>query len=170
MTEQVQKAVHHQPMEFLLCGEAQGGGDVLYAVIADQDIPAHTNTILSIEGDDIGVFVVVQIPAIVIQQGLIAEQDIVQFVHAVTVVPGHADEPSLEPRPIAKGVGNSLCLERDACHGWGHSLTGWRLKAIATVAPLSENSTLSASARIRKTPRPWGFSMFFGSVGSGRCS
>src|SRR5881394_557474 len=48
MTEQVQKAVHHHPMEFLLGGEAQGGGVVLYAVIADQDIPAHNNTILSI--------------------------------------------------------------------------------------------------------------------------
>ena len=72
------------------------------AVQAHEHITTDPGTRLTVEGDHVGVLVVVQKVTVVLEQCLVAHQNVVQFADAVSVIFRNRDKPLAQTCLIAK--------------------------------------------------------------------
>src|SRR5690606_4683260 len=144
--------MHHHPAQFVLGGNAKYLGVLPHAVVADEDVAGDSRAGLQVEGDHVGVLVVAQVALVVRQQALVADQHEGDLTDGMPMVGGYGMDPLPQAHPFTEGVGHVDGLEGDGAALGHYSAAGARLNEMATVAPLSENSTASESARIRNTP------------------
>ncbi len=108
VAEQVQQSMHHHTLQFRSQAHIERTRILADPIIAHEYVAADAGPGLSIECDHIGVFVMIKVPAIEFQQGIIAHQNIIQLPQLMAMIPRHRRQPLTQCRPVPEGGWNPL--------------------------------------------------------------
>lgn len=144
---------------------------VFYAINRDVKFARDGGSFTIIKCDDIGVIVVLQMILIDCQEICIRAKDNRDVSDDFLMGLYHISEPGFDQTALRTAIRVVRIVKRDGQYRMriqGAENTPWNVSS--TTRPSSENVHSSDNWRIKKTPRPFGFSRFSGAVGSGTFS
>lgn len=144
---------------------------VFDAVNRDVKFARDGGSFTIIKRDDIGVIVMLQMILIDCQEIRIRAKNNRDVADDFLMRLYHISEPGFDQTALRTAIRVVRIVKRDGQYRMriqGAENTPWNVSS--TTRPSSENVHSSDNWRIKKTPRPFGFSRFSGAVGSGTFS